>query len=994
MQATKLQEAGKVDEAEVLFAKIVRSTPKNLVALYSLGVIKFQKGDYTGALSYFSRAQKINPTFAPLLFNTGLTHIKLGNIPEAVSDMEKALDSDKTYEPAKKQLELLRASVNYGNNAEQVAFYTEITRALELQAENRIAEAEAIFQEILKQDDKNILALYSLGAIEQQRGMSDRALAYFEQGVSAKPDYAPMWFSRGVALQSLKQHEKAIESFDKALEINPQYIEVLVNKGAALAELKRHRDALLNYEELLKIEPSNVRALNNRGILLSDFKMFDLAIQTYELLLKIDPDYEYALGLLAFAKLHSCDWDGIEAYCQQVTDGVRAGKRVCKSQGYLAMTGDPKDHMQCARIFADQYFPAKDPIWQGERYAHDKIRIAYISPDLREHPVGHLTAGIFEQHDKDKFEIIAISLGLDDGSRLRQRMVAAFSKFIDARQMRSQDIAQMIREMEIDIVVDLAGYTADSRTDVLAYRPAPVQVNYLGYSSTMGTDYMDYIIADRHIIPEELQECYYEEVIYMPDTYLPTDATVQISEITPTRAECCLPDDGFVFCSFNHDYKINPAIFDVWMRLLKQVPGSVLWLMKLNESAERNLVKEAVARGVEPDRIIFATRVPRIEDHLARYRVADLFLDTTPYNAHTTTSDVLRVGLPVLTCRGKSFAGRVAAGLINVVGLPELVTDSLEEYESLALHLAQHKDELSTIRAKLLKNLKTTPLYDTERYCRNLEQLYTTMWERYQQVDASGGVTVAPADIHTSDDAEAEINCRETKEAKPAICILSISNRPSISSTTQPVLLKYAQKWGYHIHFESDTLDDSRHIAWSKIKLLQRMLSFYDVCVWVDDDILITRPDTPLEEFFTEGFRSGDQPFIIAADLLPQTPINTGFMFVKNCVLSHKMLEKIWKLCDRLGKSYEPCWEQDAVNALYLYIDKNWVDVVPYRELQSFVRNNNLTADQLWRPGDFSAHFTGMELERRVQLIEEVFRNPETPLSEQLVATSAVDVNQ
>ena len=741
MKAVKLQEAGNNAEAEVLFRKVLKSNPVDFVSLYSLGVLAFTSNDYQTALDLFKRARKSKPDFAQLYFNTALAYLKLGDITEAVSCLNKTLELDSSYEPARRQLELLTIGFNAdspGSSDKAVAYHAEVTRALELQGLNRTDEAEAAFINVLKQDDKNIFSLYSLGVIEQQRGKSNEALAYFDRGVAAQPDYAPMWFSRGVVLQSLKRHDGAIECFDRALALNPEYVEALVNRGAVFAEMKRHKDALLNYEELLKIDPKNVRALNNRGILLSDFKMFDLAIQTYETLLQLDPEYEYALGLLAFAKLHACRWDRLEEYFQKVTDGVRAGKRVCKSQGFLAMSNDPGDHLLCAKTFAAHYFPAQKPIWQGEVYKHDKIRIAYISPDFREHPVGHLTAGIFEQHDKEKFEITAISLGSDDGSRLRQRMIDAFDRFIDVRQMRTQEIAAMLRDMEIDIAVDLAGYTADSRTDIFACRPVPVQVNFLGYSSTMGTDYIDYIIADRHIIPEESQKYYSENVIYMPDTYLPTDATVTISEITPTREACGLPAEGFVFCSFNHDYKINPAIFDVWMRLLKQVPGSVLWLMKLNECAERNLALEAVARGVNPDRIVFATRVPRIEDHLARYRVADLFLDTTPYNAHTTTSDVLRVGLPVLTCRGKAFAGRVASGLLSVVGMPELITDSLAEYENLALKFAQENDMQRSIRAKLHENLKTTPLYDTARYCRNLEQVYMTMWDRYQRREMPG----------------------------------------------------------------------------------------------------------------------------------------------------------------------------------------------------------------------------------------------------------------
>ncbi len=747
LQATKLHEAGKNDEAAVLFTRVLRTHPRQFVALYTMGVIRYQRADYLGALSFFSRALKANAAFAPLRFNMGLTLIKLNLLADAVTHLNAALELDTNYEPARSQLALLQTGLQQAAGADQglAAYYgnhgDEITRAIQLQSQQRSDEAEALFQKVLQEDNTNILALYSLGALEQQRGMPDKALDYFERGTVAQPGYAPIWFSRGVALQALKRLDEAIESFDRALTINPQYIEPLVNKGVALADLKRHKDALLNYEALLKIDPGNTRALNNRGILLSDFKMFDLAIQTYEHLLRIDPDYEYAQGMLAFAKLHSCDWTRLEEYCNRVVEGVRAGKRVCKSQGFLAISGDPHDHLLCATTFADHYFPAQKPVWQGERYQHDRIKIAYVSPDFREHPVGHLTAGIFEQHDKEKFELIAISLGLDDGSKLRQRMVQAFDRFIDVRQMRTLDIARMMHEMEIDIAVDLAGYTADSRTDIFAHRPAPIQVNYLGYSSTMGTDYFDYLIADRHIIPEEYRQCYSEEVIYLPDTYLPTDSEVQIAEQTPTRAEQGLPDDGFIFCSFNHDYKINPPVFDVWMRLLKQVPGSVLWLMKLNESAERNLRKEAENRGVGAERIIFATRVPRIEDHLARYRLADLFLDTTPYNAHTTTSDVLRVGLPVLTCRGKAFAGRVAAGLLSVVGLPELITDDLPGYERLALELAHNREKLQQIRARLQQNLATTPLYDTARYCRNLEQLYHQIWEKKQRSAGMGGVS-------------------------------------------------------------------------------------------------------------------------------------------------------------------------------------------------------------------------------------------------------------
>ena len=712
--------------------------PADFVTLYSLGVEAYNKASFESALDYFERARAVKSDFAPLWHNLGLIKIKLHRFQEAVSNLDQAVSIDPSYQAAidlraklKSSLALQQESV--AKKPEQADLTEKILRAVELQQSGKSAEAETAFLEILAADPTNIPALFSLGGIEHARKNHEKALAFFERAMAIKPDYPPLWHNHGTTLQALKQYERSLASYDRAIGLDPTYIEAMMNRGTVLVEMKRHKDALLNYDCLLKIDPNNDKALCNRGIILTDFKLNDAAIATFERLLEISPDYIFAAGLLCFAKLHACDWHNLDSLQQLVIAGVRAGKRVCKSMAFTAISADPHDHLLCARIFTEYFCPPQTPIWQGEKYDHRKIRIAYVSPDFREHPVGHLIAGVFEHHDRNRFETTAISLGIDDGSRLRRRIQTTFDEFIDARQMRSDDIARMLREKEIDILVDLAGYTADSRPDLFALRPTPVQVNFLGYSSTMGTGYHDYIIADRHIIPEYLRDCYSEKVVYLPDTYLPTDASLQIASSTPPRHEYGLPETGFVFCSFNHDYKINPPIFDIWMRLLTKVPGSVLWLMKLNESAETNLRKEATARGINPERIIFATRVSRIEDHLARYRMADLFLDTFPCNAHSTASDVLRAGLPIVTCRGQAFAGRVASGLLGVVGLPELITETLSDYEQLALKLAINPEALDEIKKKLEKNLKTTPLYDTAQYCRNLEQAYLEIHARHQK---------------------------------------------------------------------------------------------------------------------------------------------------------------------------------------------------------------------------------------------------------------------
>jgi predicted O-linked N-acetylglucosamine transferase (SPINDLY family) len=341
-------------------------------------------------------------------------------------------------------------------------------------------------------------------------------------------------------------------------------------------------------------------------------------------------------------------------------------------------------------------------------------------------------AGVFEQHDKSRFELTAISLGIDDGSRLRGRMLKTFDQFIDANQISAPKIAQILRDMEIDIAVDLSGYTSDSRADIFAHRPVPVQVNYLGYPGTMGTEYMDYILADRHVIPENQQHFYNEKVVYLPDTYLPTDSSIQISERTPTREECGLPPAGVIFCSFSHDYKILPAIFEIWMRLLKQVPGSILWLMSRSDVSKRNLRLAAEQHGVDSSRLIFAGRVPLVEDHLARYRLADVFLDTHPYNAHTTAADALMAGLPVVTYMGNSFPSRVAGSLLHAIGLPELIAHTLEEYEQIALRLVTTPALLADIKVRIVANQVNYPLFDTEAFCRNLEAAYIAMWRKSQ----------------------------------------------------------------------------------------------------------------------------------------------------------------------------------------------------------------------------------------------------------------------
>jgi len=611
-----------------------------------------------------------------------------------------------------------------------------LTQAVELQNQGKIEEASSLFRQLLVENPNNIVALYSLAVIFINSGNYTDALKLTSHGVNVAPNFELMHFAHASVLQFFDRKEEALASYDRALQIKPNYAEVLINSGALLRQMHRHHEALQRFNQVLTFDPNNLTALSNCATLLTEFKQSEKAIEMFECLLTLKPDFDFGLGRLCYERLHACNWQDYEGSCRRIIEGVRLGHKTCLTLAFMSISDSAADHFLAAKIFAKHSFSApRQPLWEGERYRHKKIRIAYVSPDLREHPVGHLMAGIFENHDKTRFETIAISLGIDDQSRLRGRMLNAFDRFVDARLMGAQQIAQLMREMEVDIAVDLGGYTSDTRSDIFTFRPAPVQVNFLGYPGTMGMDCMDYIIADRNVIPEDQQRFYSEKVVYLPDCYLPTDSSLTISENTPNRAECGLPETGFVFCSFSHDYKISPPVFDVWMRLLKQVPDSVLWLMSRNELSQRNLRREAENRGVEPDRLIFASRVPLVEDHLARYRQAGLFLDTHPYNAHTTAADALMAGLPVITYMGNSFPSRVAGSLLRAAGVPELIAYSLQEYEAMALRLALEPSLLADIKVKIAVNSDTCSLFDSKSFCINLESAFIAMWRTQQLGD-------------------------------------------------------------------------------------------------------------------------------------------------------------------------------------------------------------------------------------------------------------------
>jgi protein O-GlcNAc transferase len=608
----------------------------------------------------------------------------------------------------------------------------------------RFREARDLLDQVVALDPNVAFAWANLGNARIALGDRDGALAAYDRTIAIEPGFAEVHFNRAKLLKELGRLDEALAGYDACLRIAPGFVDALVNRGNVLGLLGRNAEALTCFDRCLALQPDLVEALLNRGNVLIKLRHYDEAIASYDRALASAPGFAAAWFGRVHARMLACDWRDFDA------DSVRLEAAAEEAVGalppfQLLTRLSPAAQLRCARAHLAQTCPVEpDPVWRGERYAHGRIRVAYLSSDLRDHPIALLTQGLFGAHDRSRFETIAISLKGDDASPIRARLKGAFDRFIDADAMGDRDIARLIRELEVDIVVDLNGLTSGSRPAVFAQRPAPIQVNYLGYAGTLGRPWWDYVVADRFVAPEGADRDYAEKVVRMPDTFMVTDAGRAIADRVPTRAEAGLPDTGFVFCCFNNAFKITPDVFDIWMRLLGQIDGSVLWLSTVGATASSNLREAAAARGIAPERLVFAPRVAANQDHLARLRLADLFVDTPRFNAHTTAADALWAGVPVLTCAGATFASRVAGSLLGAVGLPELITHTLPDYEALALRLARDPAQLSALRQTLARHRDTYPLFDTRRFTRHLEAAYITMWETAQRGEPPRSFAVAP----------------------------------------------------------------------------------------------------------------------------------------------------------------------------------------------------------------------------------------------------------
>jgi protein O-GlcNAc transferase len=600
-------------------------------------------------------------------------------------------------------------------------------RATALKNLNRLEDARTGYDAVLAAMPRALGALNNRGEVLLGLHRPVEALADFAQALTIKPDYLPAFLGRAIALTQLGRAAEALPGLDQILVLRPDHVDAWFHRGVALDQLGYPAESVAAYDKVLALHPTASAAIANRGIALHALRRLDEAIASFASLEKLLPGNVVALNGLAGLAAHACDWSRHDEFRRMVEKDARAGQRDIHPGTMLAYSNAPDVMLACAKVHAR---PASGPAWKAKPFAGPKIKLAYCSADFHAHPMPRLLAGMFERHDREKFEVIAISFGPDDGSPMRARLKAAFDQFHDVRLSSDAAIADLIAGLGVDIAVDLMGYTTHSRPGLFARRPAPVQASYMGYPGTLGAAHYDYIISDDVVTPQAHQAFFTEKLMPLPDTYWGTDDKREDAGPAPSRAGAGLPERGFVFCCFNNNWKIGPAQFDSWMRLLKAVPDSVLWLLQDSPEAVKNLRGHAGARGVAAERLIFAPRVTP-DEHLARHRLADLFLDTQPYGAHTTASDALWCGVPVVTELGAGFPGRVAASILTAMGLSELVMKNTAAYEKLALALAKDPAKLAALKAKIAANRKTTPLFDTARFTKHMEAAFEKMRDDY-----------------------------------------------------------------------------------------------------------------------------------------------------------------------------------------------------------------------------------------------------------------------
>jgi predicted O-linked N-acetylglucosamine transferase (SPINDLY family) len=695
-------------KTEKLCRAILQAQPDSFEALSLLGIVKAQSGHVEEAAGLFERAVAARPNDAAAHSNYGNVLCDLGRWRDAVALYERALQLDPRYWKA------------YNNRGRALRALGELDAALES------------YDRLVRMQPDDAQAHYNRAVTLQDLNRTEEALESYAQAVRLAPRFAEAYYNRGLALHRLRRFEEAIHDYDRALEIAPNFSQAANNRGTSLQELGRYDAALASYRRALQDNPDLADAYNNQGHALEDLNRPEEALQSYQRALQLNPGIDWLRGAWLHTKLQLCDWAGLDGALVTLTAELGKGSKVTQPFTVLAFSDQPTLQRRAAEIFANECERQERalPVLPRRKRA-EVIRIGYYSADLYSHATTQLMAGLVDHHDRTRFVVSAFAFGRHSPDQVTRRLERSFDRFVEVHGKSDREVAEISRDLSIDIAIDLKGFTQDCRPGIFAHRAAPIQVSYLGYPATMGARYIDYIIGDRTVIPADARSEYAEKVIYLPHSYQINDRAGTEAHKRFSRTELGLPQSGFVFCCFNGSYKINASTFAGWMRILRAVPDSVLWLLSESPVVARNLAGEAERHGVARQRLVFAGNLPFAE-HLGRYRVADLFIDTFPCGAHTTASEALWCGLPVVTRLGASFVSRVAASLLTALDLPQLIAPSQSNYEALAISLASEAMRLAEIKGRLEKNRLTSPLFATALTTRYLETAYRQIYERYQ----------------------------------------------------------------------------------------------------------------------------------------------------------------------------------------------------------------------------------------------------------------------
>ena len=708
-QSIQLIQTTRLNEAERLLKQVIKIQPKNSDALCFLSVVAAYRFEYKEALKWIEKSIESAPNNAIAHSNKGNILKELGRYSEAIISYDKAISLEPSF---------VEPYSNKGNTLQELGRYS---------------ESLSFYDKAISLDPNFVESYCNKGNALSEIGFYEEARSYFDQAISINPNYVQAWCNKGLLLLKIKAFSDAFSCFDRANSIDPNRAESWALTGIFFNETGLFREALRCFEKSIELNPQYGVAWGGKAYALAEQKEYELAIEFYEKALSLNSRLEFTLGFMMSAKLAIADWDNFEERVRVLIARAAESKRVIVPFTALSISDLPSLHLRIAKTYVTDKYPAKNTLPLAQSKEHKKIKLAYFSADFHgQHPVGLLTSELFELHDRSRFELYAFSLKkTPDGDLLHERIKKGFDHFIEVGDKSVLEIAKLSRELEIDIAVDLGGHTKDSGTEIMSYRAAPIQVNYLGYPGTVGAEFIDYIIADKILIPPSSQQYFVEKIAYLPNSYMVDDSKrVPIDKLL-IKSDYGLPDGKFIYCCFNNGFKFNKKMVESWARILLQVPESIFWISENNSAFKKNITEEFSRLGVVSTRLVFAKRVDSIAEHLARYSLADLFLDTHPYNAHTTGLDALKSGTPVITSLGEAFAGRVGASLLNAIGLPELVMDSRESYERVAIELGRNPEKLRSLKHRLMLNKDTMPLFDTRLYVMNIEQLFKEMYRRH-----------------------------------------------------------------------------------------------------------------------------------------------------------------------------------------------------------------------------------------------------------------------